>query len=140
MQLKNHPLLLISGTLLIFFYITIYLLFTNKSRMKSNHQYRFSQPPPRHFYVTVVDRLHFKMVSLPSLLFFSFHPFNSIFTLSRSPTGHVGPFIRSCCPPPCPTHCGLLHFSRSTRRRLLRRLQPPLHFSCLSGTWQYLNY
>uniref|UniRef100_A0A6N2M6L7 Uncharacterized protein n=1 Tax=Salix viminalis TaxID=40686 RepID=A0A6N2M6L7_SALVM len=31
----------------------------------------FSQPPPRHFYVTVVDRPHFKMVSLssPPLLF-----------------------------------------------------------------------
>ena len=113
-QLKNHPLLLISGTLLILFYITIYILFTNKSRMKSNCQYHFSQLPPRHFYVTVVDRPHFKMVSLPSLLFFFFHPFNSIFTLSRSPTGDVGPFIRSCYPLLCPAHCGLLHFSRST--------------------------
>lgn len=28
----------------------------------------FSQPPPRHFYVTVVDRLHFKMDTLVHLL------------------------------------------------------------------------
>ncbi|XP_052310330.1 uncharacterized protein LOC7462614 isoform X2 [Populus trichocarpa] len=60
----------------------------------------FSQPPPRHFYVTVVDRLHFKMELLPAALPYPLW-FVALLAINSTPSAPPSPTSPSFLLPLC---------------------------------------